>query len=129
MPAMPWAYLQVKKMSKVVPLPSKRRFRNWPGMLAALLAIYLFYSFASLGLALYQTQQQIRLSQEQKAALQAEGKRLQEQIQQLNKDSYIERLAREELGLVKPGETVIIPAVPGQVRSYIPPQPGQEFRD
>lgn len=98
-------------------------------MIVALLAIYLFYSFAHLGLALYQTGLQIRTCQEQKEALLAEGRRLQEQIQELNKDSYIERIAREELGLVKPGETVIIPAVPGQVRPFIPPQPGHEFRD
>ncbi|CEP66519.1 Septum formation initiator [Moorella glycerini] len=114
-------------MGKVVPFP-KRRW-NWPGIVVSVLAIYLLYSFAHVGLALYQTNLQIKACQEQKAALLAEGNRLREQIKELNNDSYIERMAREELGLVKPGETVIIPAVPGQVRPYIPPQPGHEFRD
>ncbi|WP_406677479.1 FtsB family cell division protein [Moorella sp. ACPs] len=114
-------------MGKVVRFPKKRFY--WPGLVAGLLAVYLLYSFIRLGLALYQTNLQIKACQEQKAVLMAESSRLHEQIKDLNNDSYIERMAREELGLIKPGETVIVPAVPGQVRPYIPPRPGQQFRD
>ncbi|MDN5344256.1 MAG: hypothetical protein PWQ18_367 [Clostridia bacterium] len=106
-----------------------RRRWSWTGVVAAIFIVYTVYSFAHVGVALYQTRLQLRDYQEQKAALIAEGDRLREQIEELNNDSYIERVAREELGLVKPGEKVIIPAVPGQVRPYIPPQPGQQFRD
>jgi len=126
-PVTSWGYLQVKKMGKVVRFPKKRS--HWPAILAAIIAIYFLYSFIRLGLALYQTNLQIKACQEQKAVLMAESNRLHEQIKELHNDSYIERMAREELGLVKPGETVIIPAVPGQVRPYIPPRPGQQFRD
>lgn len=91
--------------------------------------IYLLFSFAHLGYALHQANLRIKAYEDQKRALLAERARLQEQIRQLNEDSYIERLAREELGLIKPGEKVIIPAVPGQVRPYIPPKPGYQFGD
>ncbi|WXJ80780.1 Cell division protein FtsL [Moorella humiferrea] len=117
----------MKKMGKVVRLP--KRSLNWRVIAAGMLTLYFFFSFIRLGVALYQTNLQIKSYNEQKALLEAEGNRLREQIRELNDNDYIERLAREELGLVKPGETVVITAVPGQVRPYIPPRPGQEFRD
>ncbi|WP_258360686.1 FtsB family cell division protein [Moorella sulfitireducens] len=114
-------------MGKIVRFPHKRSY--WPILLAGITSIYFFYCFMRTGLALYQTNLQIRAYQEQKAGLIAENNRLQEQIKELNNDNYIERIAREELGLIKPGESVIIQAVPGQVRPYIPPASGNEFRD
>ena len=42
------------------------------------------------------------------ARVKAENERLREEVRQLQSDpAYIERLAREELGMVKPGELVI----------------------
>jgi cell division protein FtsB len=90
---------------------------------------YLLFSFGHLGYGIYQANRQIEAYEAQKQALIAEREHYQKQIEQLHQASYIERLAREELGLVKPGETVIIPAVPGQVRAYIPLQPGDRFAD
>ncbi|AOQ22590.1 Cell division protein FtsL [Moorella thermoacetica] len=114
-------------MSKVIRLPKKRRL--WPELIIILVAVYLLYSFAHLGLALYQTNLQIQAYENQKAALLQENTRLRQEIQELNSDSYIEKVAREELGLVKPGERVIMSAQPGQVRPYKPPEPGHQFRD
>ncbi|MGI9861006.1 septum formation initiator family protein [Moorella naiadis] len=114
-------------MSKVIHLPKCRR--PWPQVVALVIILYLLYSFGHLGLALYQTNLQMRAYENQKAALLQQNASLKQQIQELNSDSYIERVAREELGLVKPGERVIMPAQPGQVRPLKPPQPGQQFRD
>jgi len=46
---------------------------------------------------------------QQKVLLLNEEKRLKEEIVQLNTPSYIEQLAREQLGLVKHGEILISP--------------------
>ena len=53
-------------------------------------------------------EQLAQLSQE-KAQLQQQEKILLEEIAQLNTPSYIEKLAREQLGLVKKGEILISP--------------------
>ncbi len=112
---------------------NKRRksSRRWSlkGIAIFSIIIYLLFSAAHLGYKLYQTNLQIEIFEQQKQALIEEQKSFQEQIEQLNDDNHIERLAREELGLIKSGETVVITAVPGQVRPYIPPQPGDEFAD
>jgi cell division protein FtsB len=47
---------------------------------------------------------------EKKATLLAEQKNLVAEIELLQSKSYIERSARENLGLVKPGETLLLPA-------------------
>jgi cell division protein FtsB len=38
-----------------------------------------------------------------------EKNRLEEELENVNNPEYIEKIAREELGLVKPGELLIIP--------------------
>lgn len=90
---------------------------------------YLFFSFSHMAYVLYQTNAEIKYYEEKKQALLTQRTLLEEQIRQLDDDQYIERLAREELGLVKPGERLIIPAVPGQTRPYVPPKPGDRFGD
>jgi len=45
----------------------------------------------------------------EKASLLNQQKQLEEEIVRLNTPSYIEQLAREELGLVRPGEVRIAP--------------------
>jgi len=42
--------------------------------------------------------------------LQKENQQLRKQVEMLNSDAYIEKIAREKLGLVKEGEKVYIPA-------------------
>lgn len=46
---------------------------------------------------------------EKKETLLAEQKNLEAEIELLKSKSYIERSARENLGLVKPGETLLLP--------------------
>lgn len=42
-------------------------------------------------------------------AAQEENKKLAEQLDNVNSDEYIEKMAREKLGLVKPGEVLVMP--------------------
>jgi len=60
----------------------------------------------------YQQQKQTMLQQQQA---------LQEEVRLLHTNAYIERLAREELGLIKPGETLLLQAQQGD------PQPLRPF--
>lgn len=115
------------KMSSAV--RRERKQRSWRSLLVFIVFSYLVFTFARFGFILLQANLQIKLYEEKKAALMAEKARLEKKIQELNDDKYIERIAREELGLVKPGETIIIPAVPGQVKPYVPPKPGYKFGD
>jgi len=93
------------------PLPKKKR----PGYLkifAAVLGLYLLFSFLVGGYQVWQLKKQIQaLESEQKLLLEQQNG-LKEDIQSLNNAEIIERIARESLGMVKPGETVIIPAIP-----------------
>lgn len=54
-------------------------------------------------------EEQLAQLNQQKVLLLNEEKRLKEEIVQLNTPSYIEQLAREQLGLVKHGEILISP--------------------
>lgn len=69
--------------------------------------------FISSGWELYQLHAQVnekvaRLNQEKEQLLK-EKKQLEDEIVQLNTPSYIEQLAREQLGLVRKGEIRIAP--------------------
>ncbi|NPV26923.1 MAG: septum formation initiator family protein [Firmicutes bacterium] len=50
--------------------------------------------------------------QKQKQQLLQINAKLQEDIRQLNSDTTVERIAREKLGLVKPGEKILIEVQP-----------------
>ena len=80
---------------------------------AALIAVYFLFTFAGNAIK----GRQLNL---QEGALNAEIRVQQEKYQQLQaleqylkSDEYIEQVAREQLGLVKPGETAII-AIPAE---------------
>ncbi len=48
--------------------------------------------------------------------MQQKNKELTLEIKRLQSDAYVERIAREKLGLVKPGETVLLQAEVGKGR-------------
>jgi cell division protein FtsB len=60
-------------------------------------------------------QHQIERSQEQLAALRNENEALAEDIAMLETDAEIERLAREQYGLVRPGEVAYVVVTPEEL--------------
>ena len=54
-------------------------------------------------------QQEIDTKQSQLEEIQEKNERLQEEVEKINNDSaeYLEKLARERLGMIKPGEKVV----------------------
>jgi cell division protein FtsL len=69
---------------------------------------------------MYNVQHEIENIQQQMDELRRKNAELNQQVEQLSSDAYIEREAREKLGLVKPGEKIILEAKPGEKGSTIP---------
>ncbi|MEN6413360.1 MAG: septum formation initiator family protein [Veillonellales bacterium] len=77
-----------------------------------LLALVVYFIFLCVGQQsrLSAINSETRATRQQLEQLQQINDSLAEEREQLNNPAYIEKLAREELGLVKPGETPYIPA-------------------
>ena len=92
------------------PRIKKRKIPKYLRIFVAVLGIYLAALFVIGSYQLWQVKKQIDvLNIEQKALLNQQQK-LKDEMESLNSPEMIERIARESLRMVKPGETVIIPA-------------------
>lgn len=73
-----------------------------------------------------ESQRQVSSAQDRLAGLQAENEELQADVTALNTDEEIEKLAREKLGYVQPGETAYIvldPPGPSDTTPVEAPEP------
>jgi len=78
-----------------------------------LIVVYFLFTFAGNAIKGHQLNQQESQLNQEIAGIQDKYQRLQALEQYLNSDEYVEQVAREQLGLVMPGETGIV-AVPTQ---------------
>lgn len=90
---------------------NRKRVRIRPGYILAF--CFMFAVFGSSGWQIWKLNTQIQskmaqLNQEKSSLIQQQND-LQQEIKKLNTPSYIEQLAREQLGLVKHGEILISP--------------------
>ncbi len=71
-----------------------------------------------------QQRSELGKGEERIARVEAETKRLEQQNEQLLTDEEVERLAREQYGLVRPGETpfVLVPAAPSTTTTLPAPE-------
>jgi len=83
---------------------------RWRLMIVIAVAIggYVLASFGGLVLTAYQLNQRESSLQGEVKELQLENEQLETAIRQLSTDEALEKLAREELGWTKPGETGIV---------------------
>lgn len=72
---------------------------------------------------------QVESTQAKLAALQAENAALEAQIEALNTDVELERIAREQHGMVRPGETGYTVHSPPGSELPVPPDPADSFDD
>lgn len=91
----------------------RRRARLAPVMAVLLLGALAFtvtgvFPFRQL----FQQRQQVELATEQLEILAEENRTLEEEIAALGTDQEVERMAREQFGLVRPGETAYTVIVP-----------------
>ncbi|MBO8169785.1 MAG: septum formation initiator family protein [Thermoanaerobacteraceae bacterium] len=106
------------------------RFRWKPGSLLLIFILgYVLFSFGQVYYKIYQLNTKKAALVQELKILQQENRALQEKLRLVQTDSYIEKLAREELGLVKPGEKVLVPALPGDVKPLRETDSNRDIRD
>jgi len=91
----------------------KRRVPKYLKVLAAGLGLYLAALFCLGVYQMWDLKKQINTLEAEQRGLLEQQQRLKEEMNSLNSPQMIERIARESLRMVKPGETVIIPAYTG----------------
>lgn len=102
--------VEVKREASPGKKRSQRRFAAFMAVVLLLLALPMVRT----GISYFQLRHrldEVRQTNQELLSTQAE---LQKQIEDLENPAVIERLAREELGLVKPGESVVIPSIPNE---------------
>ena len=95
--------------------PPKKQRWGWVLAVVLLGALALTVSGILPFRQLIMQQNQVERSEAQLAALQAENRVLSEDIDMLDTDAEIERLAREQLGLVRPGEVAYVVVTPEEL--------------
>lgn len=108
---------KVSVFPRKAPVPRKRVFRlsksKLPIFILVLLMFYLSVSFTVQFHRLSALRREINQVQLQLGEVQAKNAELREQLKKVQSDEYVEQVAREKLGLVKPGEVKIVPAQTG----------------
>ncbi len=84
-----------------------------PLLVVGLLLFYVAFSLGSRFDSLYSMQRDLQAIQTEVQELRKINEELKTQLQLLQSDAYIEQVARDKLGLVKPGETRIVTVPPG----------------
>lgn len=95
-------------MSIARPLPRRRLTRPGTTLALLILALLVLRVFGASFLEVYRLDREAARLEALKRDLQERNALLREEIKLLHTPQYIERLAREQLGLVKPGEVAIL---------------------
>ncbi len=74
-----------------------------------LLACYVIFTLVSQQIQIMKLRSQIEEVRDEIESKKETRKALKEEIEKMNDMEYIERLAREELGMVRPGEITYVP--------------------
>jgi cell division protein FtsB len=101
--------------NKRPPSPKVRRRRaTLTTVLGALAVIAFLFAFVYPTSTFFRQRSEMSKGEERLERLESETKRLEEQSKNLETDAEIERLAREQYGLVRPGETpyAFVPQAP-----------------
>ena len=96
---------------RTLALPASRQTRlpRWVVPLLVLsVVVLLFNAFGSSYLSVYRLRREAAGLDREVQGLRRENAQLREELRRLHTPEYIERLAREQLGLVKPGEIPFI---------------------
>lgn len=99
-------------------LKNRRKQLIWKRRLGwlAIICLGLFLIILPPQLKIWRLEKQLHACQQQEQALQQKRSEVLKQIRYYSSDAYVEEVARQELGLVKPGEVPLLPAVPGHVQ-------------
>lgn len=92
----------------------KVRLPKYIKVVLAVLLAYLIFLFAWGGYQIWDLNNKIAELEKEKALFKKQQQSLEKEIRDLQDPEIIEKIARESLGMVKPGEILLIPAVPGE---------------
>lgn len=111
------------------PRPPRRPAPRWLGPLLFLALLGAAATLASVYRSGDELRRQAAALARERDALRRQNAQLREEIRLLHRPEYIERLAREELGLVRPGEVAVILVAPTPSPAQAPtpaplPSPG-----
>lgn len=84
----------------------KKRF-NFKSILIILVFVYIGYIVVSTQISMNKIKAEIQLKQVELAKIKDNNQKLQDEVNMSKTDAYYEKLARERLGLVKPGEAPV----------------------
>jgi len=107
-----------RQNSKTYSRPVRRKSVNLsnskvPYLVLILLLAYLSFSFSTQFNRLSNMQRDVQSIQQEVQELKEKNTNLRQELQAVQSDAYIEKTAREKLGLVKPGETRVLTVEPG----------------
>lgn len=100
--------------------PGRKRLKLTPRfwlMIFILFLVYMAGSYAAGFVQIWRMQNQIAEIKAEITAAESRNDELKDELSYLQSDEYVEKVAREELGLVKPGETAIIVTSPDQKKA------------
>lgn len=98
-----------------------------PGLVAVLILSYLAISLGSQFSKLSIMQQDVQRIQQEIEQMKEKNDALRSELQLVQSDAYLERTAREKLGLVKPGETRVVAVPEGTELKGIKPPAKEDF--
>jgi len=81
-------------------------------LLAGILVVFLMLPIAPRVKMLWDLNQRIEQLENQKAELETNQQKLELELKQANSPATLERIAREQLGMVKKGETRVVEVLP-----------------
>lgn len=108
----PRLYLVDKKIQGSISTPRKKRL-GYARIIICALGIYLLFSFLMGGYQIWQIKKQLSQVEGEQNLLNQQQQALHKEVQSLQDPEVIEKIARESLGMVKQGETIVVPAIPG----------------
>lgn len=71
-------------------------------------SVYVGYILFSTQITMNKLKKEIDVKHQELSKLQDKNQKLQDEVDMSKTDTYIEKLARERLGLIKPGETLVV---------------------
>lgn len=99
------------KLYDVKAKPAKRRVR-WGSLLLIALVLWLVWTFGQGFMQSYQLRQDLAEVESRIRAVEIRNENIRDELERLQSAEYVERVAREELGLVNPGEELYILSQP-----------------
>lgn len=81
---------------------------KWKKIFFLLTILYVVYIFVSQQITMYNIKKQITERKVEEIRMKQKNQKLQDEVKMSTSDAYIEKLAREKLGLINEGETPVI---------------------